>query len=196
MDAPLPTRLQPPRRPPPIWPTILPDDTAKSSQMAAQQIALSIQATSPFSPKEWTCPRCSRSNSLTSPTCTSAKCGGHITLPGCSLLDHRGHAVNPARFPVHWVCSTCGGVHLVLEILTKRVSCACGLPGLRAVYDQFGDIFLLWRDDPAVHDLTCAEKVQEAAWRLWEAGGGPWLADMVATDEAVAKRRCSLMGVR
>ncbi|GAB1319352.1 hypothetical protein MFIFM68171_09562 [Madurella fahalii] len=49
----------------------------------------------------------------------------------------------------------------------------CERPSLRAVYDQFGRIFLCWRDDdPAVSDLRDPDKVREAARRVWQAGGG------------------------
>jgi hypothetical protein len=66
------------------------------------------------------------------------------------------------------------------------VSCTCAKPTLQAVYDQFGRVFLFWRDDPAIYDLTAPAKVQEAAWRIWEAGAEPWLPEMVAAMEKEA----------
>lgn len=99
-------------------------------------------------------------------------------------------------FPSVWICSTCATPHSVLEILTNTdaddngVACACGKPTLQAVYDQFGRIFLFWRDDAAVHDLRDAAKVQEAAWRIWEAGAEPWLGDVLKL-EAERERRAA-----
>lgn len=52
--------------------------------------------------------------------------------------------------------------------------CICGQPALQAVYDQFGDLFLYWPDDVAVKDLTNRRKAEEAARRLWLAGGDRW----------------------
>lgn len=36
-------------------------------------------------------------------------------------------------------------------------------------------------------DLTDSAKVQEAAWRVWEAGAEPWLPHVVAAEEAIAR---------
>lgn len=76
--------------------------------------------------------------------------------------------------PTSWLCGTCHAPHPILELLTQRIAdCACGSPSLRAVYDQFGRIFLYWRDDdPSVSDLRDPVKVEEARGRVWEAGGG------------------------
>ncbi|KAK4236074.1 hypothetical protein C8A03DRAFT_36057 [Achaetomium macrosporum] len=79
------------------------------------------------------------------------------------------------RFPAAWRCGTCGAAHAVLELmLTSRATCGCDMPSLQAVYDQFGDIYLYWRDDPAVADLRDPAMVQEARWRVWKAGGAWW----------------------
>lgn len=75
----------------------------------------------------------------------------------------------------------------MLSILVKNVECKCEKPALQAIYDQFGRIFLYFRNDPAVDDLTDAAKVQEAAWRVWEAGAEPWLPHVVAAEEAIAR---------
>ena len=46
------------------------------------------------------------------------------------------------------------------------------------MYDQFGDLLLFWRDDEGVRDLGDRGKVEEAARRLWVAGGGAWVDEM------------------
>ena len=92
------------------------------------------------------------------------------------------------------MCSTCSTPHSILSILTARVACACGQPSLQAVYDQFGRLFLFWRDDPAVYDLRDPAKCQEAAWRVWEAGGEPWLGDVLAFEAGEAAAAGSLAG--
>lgn len=170
-------------------------ETAKRQQMAACRIPPSITVTSSFAPKEWKCSECDVKNSLDYTTCSGPICSGRFRRPGV-LFDHRGEAANPARFPVHWMCSTCDRVHSVLDILTKRVICACGHPILQAVYDQFGDLFLFWRDDPAIHDLRDPDMVQEAAWRLWEAGSAPWLPEMAKSDKEGAGHLDKLKGLR
>jgi hypothetical protein len=85
----------------------------------------------------------------------------------------------PYSLPVSWLCGTCGATRSVMGILTnQRVveEWCCGSPALRAVYDQFGRIFLYWRDrDPAVSDLRDPGQVLEAAERVWRAGGGELL---------------------
>jgi len=100
----------------------------------------------------------------------------------------------PHAFPVNWLCSTCGATHSVLEILThdadsdsgevspaSGVNCACDNPTLQAVYDQHGQIFLYWRNDPAILDLRDPARVREAAWRVGQAcGGGDWLRDVLS----------------
>jgi len=70
-----------------------------------------------------------------------------------------------------------------------KVRCECDNPTLQTVYDQFGRIFLYWREDPDVYDLRDPIKVQEAAWRVWEAGSEPWLADVIETEKMMAKAR-------
>lgn len=90
------------------------------------------------------------------------------------MLTHTGAKVDPARFPVHWVCGSCDLVHFVINIIDRDVRCTCGQPELRAVYDQFGDLFLCWRDDEKVRDLREMRMVEEAARRLWIAGGERW----------------------
>ena len=159
-----------------------------------------ITPSSPFSPWETQCCQCQQ----TSPEeqqqqqqhrpqqtrrCSRDDCG-HDLCAACPRLDGRGGAVIPHAFPSAWVCSTCTSTHSVLEILAQDVACKCGSPTLQAVYDQFGRIFLYWRDDPAVYDLADPAKVQEAAWRVWEAGAEPWLADVLRAEaEAEAKLR-------
>ncbi|KXX75762.1 hypothetical protein MMYC01_207808 [Madurella mycetomatis] len=106
----------------------------------------------------------------------------------CACLPHYS-------LPVSWLCGTCGAANSVLEMLLqtqqhqqqqpqqqRRIAsercasstcCCCERPSLRAVYDQFGRIFLCWRDDdPAVSDLRDSDKVREAARRMWQVGGG------------------------
>lgn len=73
-----------------------------------------------------------------------------------------------------------------------NVACGCGKPTLQAVYDQFGRIFLYWRDDEAVYDLMDRGKLQEAAWRIWEAGSEPWLPVVVEVEKRVLKEAESL----
>ncbi|KAK3935566.1 hypothetical protein QBC46DRAFT_346477 [Diplogelasinospora grovesii] len=105
-------------------------------------------------------------------------------------IDSRGNSVIPYSFPVDWLCGTCGSTHSVLDILTTStttqtgVRCGCDKPTLQAIYDQFGRIFLYWRADPSVDDLSDPAKVQEAAWRVWRAGGDPWLPDVLEAQKA------------
>jgi hypothetical protein len=87
-------------------------------------------------------------------------------------------APHALRFPAAWRCGTCGAANAVLELMktTSRATvCACcDVPSLQAVYDQFGDIYLYWRNDPAVADLRDPAMVHEARRRVWEAGGAWW----------------------
>ena len=75
-----------------------------------------------------------------------------------------------------------------------NVACGCERPTLQAVYDQFGRIFLYWRDDPAVYDLMDRGKLQEAAWRVWEAGSEPWLPVVVEVEKRVKEETRGLKG--
>ncbi|KAK3353408.1 hypothetical protein B0T25DRAFT_210032 [Lasiosphaeria hispida] len=149
-----------------------------------------IKSASRFSPAQRQCCQCQQTSSepqtqsQQQQRCGHASCD-HDLCRDCHRLDGRGGAVIPHSFPAAWVCSTCTSAHSVLDILTRRVACDCEAPSLQAVYDQFGRIFLYWRDDPAVYDLTDPAKVQEAAWRVWEAGAEPWLADVVEAERRV-----------
>jgi hypothetical protein len=58
------------------------------------------------------------------------------------------------------------------------------MPSLQAVYDQFGALYLFWRDDPAVSDLRVPGMAEEARWRVWRAGGGEWDFLLGAEEEA------------
>ncbi|KAK4150790.1 hypothetical protein C8A00DRAFT_45903 [Chaetomidium leptoderma] len=100
----------------------------------------------------------------------------HLTSPTTAL-----------RIPTTWRCGTCTTLHAVpdllrlLLIIPTRVSSShnnhescCALPSLQAVYDQFGELYLFWRDDPAVSDLSVPSMAAEARWRVWRAGGGEW----------------------
>ena len=107
-------------------------------------------------------------------TCQLPTCGGQFECLSDSVTKLAGRTAPTAPVPVHWLCRTCGSIHSVLEILTERVSCDCGEPSLQAVYNQFGDLFLFWRDDPDVQDLRDPAKLREAAWRLRKAGGLLW----------------------
>jgi hypothetical protein len=145
-----------------------------------------IKPTSQFSPRSQSCCQC---NEPAAPDhtgrCSLDSCG-HQLCHACPRRDARGSDLIAHAFPVHWICSSCSAAHSVLEILTARVGACCGEPSLQAVYDQFGKIFLYWRDDPAVYDLNAPEKVAEAAWRIWQAGGSPWLPDVVAAEAKAA----------
>ncbi|KAK0636993.1 hypothetical protein B0T17DRAFT_96260 [Bombardia bombarda] len=153
---------------------------------------------SPFSPRHRRCCECNQRQPVSNQTgasistaaaaCKRDSCG-HEICRACPSLDARGQDVIQQSFPVNWICSTCDTTHSVLEILTKTVACGCEKPTLQAIYDQFGRIFLFWRDDPSVYDLTDAAKVQEAAWRVWEAGSEPWLPQVLEVEAAVAKAR-------
>jgi hypothetical protein len=150
-----------------------------TSMPAPRQLPISIEASSPFTPKLWICPSCNQKNHVETSQC---KCCSHeltSTITCYPLLDQRNRPVSPlARFPVYWLCSTCHVAHYLLEILVKKASCTCGRPTLQAVYDQFGDLFLFWPDDEQIRDLTEKPKVEEAARRLWAAGGGRWVDEM------------------
>lgn len=151
-----------------------------------------IQPTSPFSPSFKQCCQCT--NFTPSPfdpdSCSDCSCScSHSFCRTCPDLDSRGVQVVAHSFPVSWICSTCGTTHSVLEILTQtELECdGCDKPTLQAVYDQFGRIFLYWREDPAVFDLSSADKIREAAWRVWEAGAERWVEDI----EEVKRRSMS-----
>lgn len=164
-----------------------------------------IKANSYFSPRSRQCCQCNNQLPLNHnhththknqpQHCPEEEDGcGHKLCRHCPRQDSAGNPVIPHSFPVDWVCSTCTTVHPVLDILIMNVNCPCEQPRLQAVYDQHGRIFLYWRDDPAVNDLTDKEKVQEAAWRIWEAGSEPWLPvvleaekRMIAEEEAKKK---------
>jgi len=158
-----------------------------------------IKAASPFSPRDRQCCQCRETTpeqpqqQKQQPQTQSCDCS-HQLCGSCDSLDGRGAAVIPHAFPAAWVCSTCSDTHSVLSILTQQVACKCGSPTLQAVYDQFGRIFLFWRDDPAVYDLVDPSKVQEAAWRVWEAGAEPWLADVLAAERAAEEKERRLRG--
>jgi hypothetical protein len=144
---------------------------------AQRRVETSIKATSPFSPKSWICSQCHETNSPDERQCTRQGCDQELDR-NVTILDQKGRTVTPARFPVSWVCSTCYLIHLILEIITGEAACTCGQPTLQAIYDQFGDLFLFWRDDPTIHDLNDPTTAEEAARRLWVAGGDRWLEEM------------------
>lgn len=54
------------------------------------------------------------------------------------------------------------------------IRCVCRRPALQAVYDQLGELYLFWRDDPAVADLGVPRMAEEARWRVRRAGGDGW----------------------
>ncbi|KAB5545905.1 hypothetical protein GE09DRAFT_1224853 [Coniochaeta sp. 2T2.1] len=140
-----------------------------------------FQNTSPFTPKHWICPSCTARvpySPLSSQTCPTPSCQTPFTWSTCTLFDQRDRALDAARFPVHWNCSTCFRAHLAAEVLLRDVTCRCDKPALQAVWDQFGDLFLWWEKDEEIYDLTDGKKVEEAARRLWEAGGARWADEM------------------
>ncbi|KAL2256226.1 hypothetical protein VTK26DRAFT_1970 [Humicola hyalothermophila] len=101
----------------------------------------------------------------------------YISLPPSTTahpLSASHHHLLP--LPAIWLCGTCHAPHPIRTLLLLGggvVRCACGAPSLRAVYDQFGRIFLYWRErDPAVADLRDPEQAREARGRVWAAGGG------------------------
>lgn len=153
---------------------------------AAPMPASHIKPTSFFTARSRACCRCNEEGSSHDQQCIKAECT-HGYCTDCPQLDSRGREVIPHSFPCNWVCNTCSEVHSVLSILVKNVECKCEKPTLRAIYDQFGRIFLYFRNDPAVDDLTDPAKVQEAAWRVWEAGAEPWLPHVIAAEEAIAR---------
>ncbi|SPQ20290.1 1da10cfe-a0b5-4dc0-826a-ae6fc5340e03 [Thermothielavioides terrestris] len=63
------------------------------------------------------------------------------------------------------------------------ITTCCATPSLQAVYDQFGHIYLFWRDDPAVADLRDPRMAREARRRVWSAGGACWDA-VVSSSQA------------
>ncbi|KAK4044156.1 hypothetical protein C8A01DRAFT_31758 [Parachaetomium inaequale] len=114
----------------------------------------------------------------------------HTSLPSAFI------APTALRFPATWRCGTCAALHSVLALMTPSSSpttpsesaqedgeaseeqrpgyCPCLRPCLQAVYDQFGELYLFWRDDPAVSDLRVPRMADEARWRVWRAGGDGW----------------------
>ncbi|KAH6632209.1 hypothetical protein F5144DRAFT_630104 [Chaetomium tenue] len=62
------------------------------------------------------------------------------------------------------------------------VRCVCRRPALQAVYDQLGELYLFWRDDPAVADLSVPRMAEEARWRVRRAGGDGWWVGGVEVD--------------
>ncbi|KAK3900211.1 hypothetical protein C8A05DRAFT_45898 [Staphylotrichum tortipilum] len=110
-----------------------------------------------------------------------------IPLPFPSPLAHHHHRL---PIPTTWRCGTCHALHPVTTLLSPPASppttpagndddaanpilshCACAAPALQAVYDQFGALYLFWRDDPAVSDLRVPRMAEEARWRVRQAGG-------------------------
>ncbi|KAK4228610.1 hypothetical protein QBC38DRAFT_361535 [Podospora fimiseda] len=162
-----------------------------------------IQPTSPFSPSFKQCCNCTHTtNAPSSPSSStdslsdSCSCS-HGYCRRCPDLDSRGYEVIPQSFPVHWICSTCDTTHSVLEILTQtQLECeGCDKPTLEAVYDQFGRIFLYWRKDPAVYDLSEGpEKVKEAAWRIWEAGAGMLMKEIEGMTNRTSQMNVGIRG--
>lgn len=138
----------------------------------------SITATSPFTPLHWLCPTCTTPAPIATATCPLPSCCAQPLTRRSALLDRRARPLNPSPFPVHWLCGTCRAPHPVLSILLRAPGCACGRPALRAVYDQFGQLFLFWPDDEGVRDLREGGAVAEAGRRLWAAGGGRWADEM------------------
>lgn len=161
----------------------------KATQVQAPVMPPShIKPSSSFSPRLRQCCQCTESTLDENQRCIGDSCG-HVPCQDCPVRDARGREVIPHSFPVDWVCSSCGITHSVLELLVMKVRCECDNPTLQTVYDQFGRIFLYWREDPDVYDLRDPIKVQEAAWRVWEAGSEPWLADVIETEKMMAKAR-------
>ncbi|KAK4145967.1 uncharacterized protein C8A04DRAFT_26128 [Dichotomopilus funicola] len=103
------------------------------------------------------------------------------------------------RVPATWRCGTCTSVHSIVGLLLPPSAsstpstpsppspslspspslepespCTCACPALQAVYDQFGELYLFWRDDPAISDLRLPQMAAEARWRVWTAGGDEW----------------------
>ncbi len=114
---------------------------------------------------------------------------------------------NPSKssslpLPTTWRCGTCTALHPVQTLLhlpppppqeelehNSHNTC-CSTPALQAVYDQFGALYLFWRDDPAVSDLRVPRMAEEARWRVWMAGGGEegqWEGGMGMEWEGVGK---------
>ncbi|KAL2192425.1 hypothetical protein P885DRAFT_64912 [Corynascus similis CBS 632.67] len=107
------------------------------------------------------------------------------------------------RFPAAWRCGTCMTLHSIRTLMTTTklttartresadkadevdncpCPCPCRRPALQAVYDQFGELYLFWRDDPAVSDLSVPHMADEARRRVRVAGGegadeGSWWGD-------------------
>jgi hypothetical protein len=142
---------------------------------APNPVPLTIKAGSPFSPSSWDCSTCHERNTFSNTHCHGPSCGAPFRWSN-TVISSRGDRLDPARFPVHWVCGCCSRQHLVLFIITgwNEEYCVCGRPTLQAVYDQFGELFLYWPDDAAVKDLGDRRRAEEAARRLWLAGGDRW----------------------
>ncbi|KAL2133067.1 hypothetical protein VTI74DRAFT_2971 [Chaetomium olivicolor] len=99
--------------------------------------------------------------------------------PPTSHLPPSASSSSSLKIPTIWRCGTCASNNPILSLLTQAptaesTTCDCLAPSLQAVYDQFGDIYLFWRDDPAVANLRDPEQAREARWRVWRAGGGVW----------------------
>lgn len=97
--------------------------------------------------------------------------------------------------PTTWRCGTCTALHPVPALLSTptptsmtTVEC-CATPALQAVYDQFGALYLFWRDDPAVSDLRVPGMAEEARWRVRMAGGGLWEGLMTGDGGRVERAR-------
>lgn len=157
---------------PKVKPTVEPPQAVAQTP---EPVPLTIKAGSPFSPSSWDCSTCHERNAFSNTHCHGPACGAPFKWSN-TIITSRGDRLDPARFPVHWVCGCCSRQHLVLFIISGRndTYCICGQPTLQAVYDQFGDLFLYWRDDIAVKDLRDRKKAEEAARRLWLAGGDRW----------------------
>ncbi len=148
-----------------------------------------IKPTSPFRPRDRECCQCREispepqtQQHQEAQSCSHSDCA-HAFCGDCIRLDARGDIVIPHSIPADWICSTCGVTHSVLDIMTQSVSCECENPRLQTVYDQYGRIYLYWRNEDAILDLRDPAQVEEASWRMMGAGAHLWLADVLAIEE-------------
>ncbi|KAK4125760.1 hypothetical protein N657DRAFT_678814 [Parathielavia appendiculata] len=118
-----------------------------------------------------------------------------IPRPFNTYLPEEYTSPTALRLPTTWRCGTCTSLRPVLSLLSTTTTtittdssccCCCALPSLQAVYDQFGALYLFWRDDPAVSDLRVPSMLEEARWRVWRAGGGEWEDVLLRAEQAAS----------
>ncbi|KAL2267180.1 hypothetical protein VTJ83DRAFT_4457 [Remersonia thermophila] len=138
--------------------------TAPTAAATKRQPSSLPPTTIPVTQRAWS-PSSSASSSPTSPT-----------FPATFQHDLSAPSL---RLPTTWRCGACARLNPTLDLLRPRPASdgSVAPAGDDAIYDQNGELYLFWRDDPAVSDLSVRSMWEEARWRVWKAGGELLLAE-------------------